>query len=69
MALTSVAQWDGCVILQTKRSSVQFAVGAHSWVAGQVPHRGRVRGNQSMFLLHINISLPLSLPSPLSKKK
>ena len=45
--------------LQTKRSLVQ----AQAWVTW-----GRVRGKQSMFLPHIDVSLPLSLPSPLSKK-
>ena len=56
------------VIPQTKRSLVRFPVRAHAWVAGQVPGWGHVRGNQSMFLSHIDISLPLFLsPSPLSK--
>ena len=48
--------------LQTKRSLVKFPVRAHAWVLGQVPRWGDVRGNQSMYLLHIDVSLPLFLP-------
>ena len=55
--------------LQTERSPVQFLVRAHAWVTGQVPSGGRARGNQSMYLLHITVSLPLFLPSHLSKSK
>ena len=40
--------------LRTERSRVQFPVRAHAWVVGQVP-------SQSMYLLHINIFLPLPL--------
>ena len=44
--------------------------GAHAWVAGQVPSGGCERGNHTlMFLSHINVSLPFSLISPLSKNK
>ena len=50
--------------LQTKGSPVQFPVRAHAWVVGQVPSRGRARGNRWMFL-----SLSFSLPSPLSENK
>ena len=53
--------------LQTKRLQVGFPVGAHAWDVGQVHGWGHARGNQWMYLLHIDASLPLSLPSPLSK--
>ena len=50
-------------VLQTERLQVWFPVRAHSWVVGQVPGvRGGERGNWSMFLSHIDVSLPLSLP-------
>ena len=39
----------------------RFPVRAHGWVAGQVPSRGRVRGNRTLMFL----SLFFSLPSPL----
>ena len=51
--------------LQTRGLPVHFLVGAHAWVAGLVPHWGRVRGNHTMMFL----SLSLSFPSPLSKNK
>ena len=45
--------------LPTKGSLVlQFPVRAHAWVAGQVPSRGRVRGNQSHW--RFSPSLPFS---------
>ena len=47
--------------LQTKVSPVQFPVRAHAWVAGQVPSRGRTRGNHTLMF----VSLSFSLPSPL----
>ena len=48
--------------LQTKGLPVRFPVRAHAWVAGQVPSRGRMRGNHtSMFLPSRSPSLPLSL--------
>ena len=46
--------------LQTKGLPVRFPVRAHAWVVGQVPSRGRLRGN---------IDVSLSLYSPLSKNK
>ena len=55
--------------LQTERSPVLFPVRVHAWVAGRVPSWGHARGNQSMCLLHINISLPLFLPPSLSLSK
>ena len=51
--------------LRTKGSWVRFPVMAHSWIAGQVPSRGRVRGNHTLTFL----SLSFSFPSPLSKNK
>ena len=47
--------------LQTKGLPVQFPVGVHAWVAGQVPTAVCVRGNHTFMFL----SLSLSLPSPL----
>ena len=55
--------------LLTKGSLVQFPVRAHAWVAGQVPSWGCVRGNQSIYLSHIVVSLPFSFPSLLFKNK
>ena len=62
-ALAAVAQWieQGPA---NQRSPVQFPVRAHGWVAGQVPSQGCRRGNK-----HIDVPLPLSLPSPLSRNK
>ena len=51
--------------LWTKASLVQFPVKAHAWVPGQVPSRGRTRGNHTLVIL----SLSFSLPSPPSKSK
>ena len=47
--------------LQTKGSVVRFPIRAHAWVAGQVPSRGRMRGNHSLMLLPLSFSLPSSL--------
>ena len=44
--------------LQTKGSPVQFPVRAHAWVAGQVPSRGRMGGNQTVMFLSLSSSLP-----------
>ena len=54
--------------LQTERSLGRFPVRAHAWIAGQVPGWGHARSNQSIFLWHIDISLPLFLPTPLFLK-
>ena len=48
--------------LRTKGYLVQFPVRAHAWVAGQVPSRGRLRGNHT-------VSLPFFLPPSASKNK
>ena len=51
--------------LLTKRLLVRFVVRAHAWVAGPGPQLGHVRGNQSMFLSHTDVSLPpFLLPFP-----
>ena len=56
--------------LWTKRSLVWFPVRARALVVGQVPSLRHARGNWSMNLSHIDISLPLFLPPfPLSKNK
>ena len=61
LALAGVAQWieHG---LRTKVSQVRFSVSAHAWVAGQVPSRGRIRGNHTLMF-------PPVLPFPVSKNK
>ena len=38
-----------------------FPVRAHAWVVGQVPSRGRVRGNHTLMFLSLSFSLPSSL--------
>ena len=62
-ALAGVAQW-------TERRAVnqKVPVRAQAWVAGQVPSWECVRGNQLMYLSHINVSLPLFLPPSPSLK-
>ena len=55
--------------LRTKRSPFGFLVGAHAWVAGQVPVGGmREAANQcfSYTLMFVSLSLSL-LPFPLSE--
>ena len=44
--------------LQTKGLQVCFPVRAHTWVAGQVPSRGRVRGNHTLMFLSVSSFLP-----------
>ena len=51
--------------LWTKGWPVRFPVRAHAWVVGQVPSRGRSRGNHTLIFL----SLSFSFPSSLSKNK
>ena len=56
--------------LPTKGSLVQLPVGAHAWVAGQVPGRGRVRGNHTLMFLSPSIYLSsLSLKIKSFKKE
>ena len=59
-ALAGVAQGLSAS-LRTKGWPVRFPVWAHTWVVGQVPSRGHVRGNYTLMFF--------SLPSPLSKNK
>ena len=47
--------------LRSKGWLVRFPVRAHAWVAGQVPSRGRARGNHTLMFLSLSPSLPLSL--------
>ena len=65
LALVGVAQWIESAGLQTKGSPVRFPVRTHAWVVGQVPSRGRARGNHTLTFL----SLSFSFPSPLSTNK
>ena len=51
--------------LQTKQLLVPFPIGAHARVAGT----RKMRGNRSMVLLYIDVSLSLFLPSPFSTNK
>ena len=44
-----------------KGSPVQFTVRAHTWVAGQVPNRGSLRGNHTLMFLSLSFSLPFPL--------
>ena len=62
-ALASVADFVG-IVPQTKRSTVQFPVRAHTWVAGSVPVVAHTEGSQLMILYHTNVSLPCFLPCP-----
>ena len=48
--------------LQIKRLLVQFPVRTRAWGVGQVPSWGQARGNQSVYLSHIDVSLPLFIP-------
>ena len=42
-----------------KGSPVQFPVRAHAWGSGQVPSRGRVRGNHTLIFLSLSFSSSL----------
>ena len=55
MAMAIVAQLVG----------LQFLVRAHAWVVGWIPGGEPMRDNQSMFISHTDIPLPLSLSSSL----
>ena len=54
-----------CASLRTKGLLVQFPVRARTWVVGQVPSWGCVRGKHTLVLL----SLSFSFPFPLSKNR
>ena len=48
--------------LQTKEPLVRFPVRAHAWVVGQVPSRGRKRGNHTLVFLSLSpFPLPLKI--------
>ena len=57
IALAGVAQWSERRPAN-QRVAVQFPVRAHVWVAGQVPSRGRMRGNHTLMFLSLSPSLP-----------
>ena len=58
---TGVAQWIECQPTN-QRIVVRFPVRAHTWVAGQDPSRGCVRGNHTLMFLSLSFSsLPLFL--------
>ena len=63
-AVAGVAQWIECRPANWRVASLISRQGA-CWVAGQVPSRGRVRGNHTLMFL----SLSFFLPSPFSKNK
>ena len=65
LALASDAQFVGHCPTK-ERKLVQFLVRAGTWVADPVPGWGCALGNQSMLLLPISISLPLSSSLPFS---
>ena len=46
------------VSLWTRGSPVQFPVGAHAWVLGQVPRRGCMRGNHTLMFLSFLSPVP-----------
>ena len=64
-ALLDVAQW---VEHQPANQGVASSIPGQAWVVVQVPRWGHVRGNQPMFSLHTDVSLPLFLPPFPSKK-
>ena len=64
LALAGVAQWIECWPANQRVAGL-IPVGAHAWVAGQVPSRGCARGNHTLMYL----PLSFSLPSHLSKNK
>ena len=68
IAPAGVAQWTEC---QHASQTVAgwLSVRVHAWIAGQVSSRWHVKGNWSVYLSHIDVSLPLFFPSlPLSLK-
>ena len=65
--LAGVAHLVGCHPAKRKVVSL-IPSQAHAWVAGQSPAGVRVRSSPSMFLLHIDVSLPLFLPPLLLSK-
>ena len=63
VALTSMAQLAANrIILHSERSLVRFRSGLKPRLRVQAPGGAHARGNQSMFLPHIDISSSLFLP-------
>ena len=61
-ALTGVAQGFGWASsYRLKGCQFNSESRAHAWVAGQVPSRGRARGNHTLMFPSLSLSLPLSL--------
>ena len=50
-----------CARLWTKGSLVRCPVRAHAWIAGQVPSKGRMRGNHTLMFLSLSFSLSFPL--------
>ena len=46
--------------LWTKWVTSRIPLGAHAWATGQVPSRGRARGNHTLMFLSLSFSLTLS---------
>ena len=44
--------------LRIKGLPVRFSVRAHAWVSGQVPSRGRMRGNHTVMFRSLSFSFP-----------
>ena len=65
-ALASVDQWIECWSANQKVGSIPLRV--HAWVVSQVPSCGYARGNQSMFLSHMDGCISFSPSLPLSLK-
>ena len=66
-ALAGVAPWIECWSVNQKAAGSIPSQGT-CLVVGQVSTWGRARDNQ-LFLLHTDVPLPLSLPSPLCDNK
>ena len=66
MALAGVAQWIECQSLNQKAHWVDSQAGHMPGLWAWCPVGGVVRSNLSMYLSHIDISLPLFLPPFLS---
>ena len=62
ITLTGMAQFIGCH--PSKQKVAHLIPNQHTWIGLQVQSMVRVHmtGNQSMFLFHIDVSLPLFLP-------
>ena len=65
-----LAFWSGSWA-HAMQNGLLYLVRAHAWVSGSVPNQAYARGNQLMFLSHIEVSVPPFPPPqlPLPKKK